>query len=62
MTSVEEIIEAIETGEIGLEKSLSEYERGVKLIVRCREVLATAEQRIEMLTKDLKQSGRNDGE
>ncbi len=62
LAQVESIIESIEGGEVGLEKSLSEYERGVKLIKRCREVLSSAEQRIEMLTKDLKPSGRGDGE
>lgn len=62
LTQVESIIESIEAGEIGLEKSLSEYERGVRLIKRCRDVLSHAEQRIEMLTKDLKPSGRSDSE
>ncbi|MGH7243371.1 MAG: exodeoxyribonuclease VII small subunit [Phycisphaerales bacterium] len=62
LTQVEAVIEAIEAGEIGLEKSLTEYERGVRLIKRCREVLANAEQRIEMLTKDLKPAGRGDAE
>jgi len=62
LAQVESVIEAIEAGEIGLEKSLTEYERGVRLIKRCREVLANAEQRIEMLTKDLKPAGRGDSE
>jgi len=62
LAQVESVIESIEAGEIGLEKSLTEYERGVRLIKRCREVLANAEQRIEMLTKDLKPSGRGDSE
>ena len=60
--AVESIIDSIESGEIGLEKSMTEYERAVKLIVRCREVLDGAEERIEMLTKDLKPAGRSEGE
>jgi exodeoxyribonuclease VII small subunit len=62
LEEVESIIEAIESGEVGLEKSLAEYERGVKLLKRCREILTSAEQRIESLSKDLKDSGDPDDE
>lgn len=62
LEEVESIIEAIESGEVGLEKSLAEYERGVKLLKRCREILTSAEQRIESLSKDLKESGDQDDE
>jgi exodeoxyribonuclease VII small subunit len=48
--ALERIIERIESGEIGLEQSITEYERGVALIKRCREVLDRAEQRVEELT------------
>jgi exodeoxyribonuclease VII small subunit len=48
--ALEKIIERIESGEIGLEQSITEYERGVALIKRCREVLDRAEQRVEELT------------
>jgi exodeoxyribonuclease VII small subunit len=47
---VEKIIERIESGEIGLEASITEYERGVALIRRCRAVLERAEQRVDELT------------
>lgn len=43
---LEAIIERIESGEIGLEESLAEYERGTHLIRRCRAVLDRAEQKI----------------
>lgn len=62
LTQVESVIESIEAGEIGLEKSLTEYERGVRLLKRCRDILANAEHRIEMLTKDLKPSGKGETE
>jgi exodeoxyribonuclease VII small subunit len=62
LEEVESIIEAIESGEVGLEKSLAEYERGAKILKRCREILASAEQRIESLSKDLKESGDPDDE
>jgi exodeoxyribonuclease VII small subunit len=35
---------------VGLEQSIAEYERGVALISRCRQVLERAEQRVEELT------------
>ena len=38
-----------ELGEAGLEESIREYERGTKLLTRCREILGRAEQRIEKL-------------
>lgn len=49
---VEAIIERIESGEAGLEQSIAEYERGVGLLKRCREILENAEQRIEKLAAD----------
>lgn len=60
LEEVESIIEAIESGEVGLEKSLAEYERGVMLLKRCREILTSAEQRIESLSKDLKADGSDE--
>ena len=48
--SLESINDRIESGEIGLEQSLAEYERGMKLIAHCRRILDRAEQRIAELT------------
>ncbi len=53
LAQLEEIIERIEAGELGLEDSIKEYERGVGLVRRCREVLDTAQQRVEELGKAL---------
>jgi len=50
MSSVEAIIERIESGEIGLEESILEYERGVGLLRRCRDALQKAERRVADLT------------
>lgn len=46
---LEQIIAQIESGEIGLEKAVAEYERGVALIARCRSILEAAEQRVATL-------------
>lgn len=43
---LEEIIDRIESGGVGLEESLKEYERGILLRDHCREILARTEQRI----------------
>ncbi|MAX22943.1 MAG: exodeoxyribonuclease VII small subunit [Phycisphaeraceae bacterium] len=58
---LEEIIEQIESGEIGLEDSITQYEKGTKLIEKCRAILDRAQARIAELTVDgngeLKASG-----
>lgn len=49
---LEEIIERVERGQVGIERAMAEYERGVKLVARCRAVLARVEQRIEELAPE----------
>lgn len=56
---LEQIIERIESGQAGLEQSITEYERGVALIKRCRQVLDRAEQRVEELTSQMQPGGTN---
>jgi exodeoxyribonuclease VII small subunit len=58
---VEEIIEKIESGQIGLEQSIAEYERGVALIRRCRQALERAEQRVEELTAQMEAQAKGGG-
>jgi len=47
---LEAIIDRIEKGEVGLEESLTEYEKGVALVNRCRDILSRVEQRITELS------------
>lgn len=49
---LEQIIERIEAGQVGLEESLSQYERGMKLIAHCRSILEKAETQILQLSRD----------
>lgn len=49
---LEDIVEQIESGEVGLEEALERYEQGQALIKRCRGILDKAEQRIAELTED----------
>jgi exodeoxyribonuclease VII small subunit len=55
VAQIEKIIERIESGEIGLEESIAQYEKGVGLIRRCRLVLDRAEQRVEELTGQMQE-------
>lgn len=48
---LEKILGEIETGNVGLEESLTRYERGTFLIQHCRGVLAQAEKQIEQISK-----------
>jgi exodeoxyribonuclease VII small subunit len=46
---IEELIDAIESGEIGLDESLKAFEEGMGLIKTCRARLEKAEQRVSEL-------------
>ena len=50
--ALESLIDRIESGEIGLEESLEQYERGMELLKRCRSIVDHAEQRLRELTLD----------
>lgn len=49
---LETIIDEIESGRCGLEDCITQYEKGMKLIVRCRTILDKAQTRIAELTAD----------
>jgi exodeoxyribonuclease VII small subunit len=49
---LEEIIERIEAGEIGLEESLAERRRGEALIKRTRAILDAAEQELAKMSAE----------
>jgi len=48
---LEEIVEQLESGEVGLDASLKLYAEGADLIKACRKDLAVAENRIQALTE-----------
>ncbi|MDZ4168004.1 MAG: exodeoxyribonuclease VII small subunit [Coriobacteriia bacterium] len=50
---LEQIVKALESGQLELEESLERYERGVALLRACQAKLATAEQRVMMLVGEL---------
>ncbi len=51
LAKLEQIVSAIERGEVSLEESIDKYAEGVKLIKQCRKILDTAEKKIKLLTE-----------
>ena len=49
---LEQIVEAMEGGELPLEEMLERYEEGTRLVKLCSERLAAAEKRIEIVTRN----------
>jgi len=54
-----EIVSKIEQGQIPLQDSLQQYEKGMALIKHCRSILQKAEERIEKISKEEKPKGRS---
>jgi exodeoxyribonuclease VII small subunit len=52
MDRLEEIVEQMESGKMLLEELIVRYEEGMKLVKVCQERLASAEQRIEIITRN----------
>ncbi len=52
LAELEALVDEMEHGEMPLEQSLKEFERGIKLVRSCQQALTDAEQKVEMLTKD----------
>ena len=46
-----DIVGKIELGEIPLQQSLEQYEKGMELIKHCRSILKKAEEKIEKISK-----------
>lgn len=46
---LEKIVSHMESGELGLEESLAQFETGIKLAKSCQDTLANAEFRVEQL-------------
>ena len=53
VTRIDEIVASLERGDAQLDKSLSLFEEGVKLIESCGTMLDTAEQKVVSLQKSM---------
>ena len=49
LTQLEKIVSRMEAGELGLEDSLEQFEKGIELARNCQDTLANAELRVEQL-------------
>jgi exodeoxyribonuclease VII small subunit len=47
--NLEKIVSNMESGELGLEESLAQFEKGIKLAKNCQDTLTNAEFRVEQL-------------
>lgn len=53
LQEAEAIVTRIESGQIGLEESIRQFEKAMGLLRRCRDILKKAEQRVEELSGQL---------
>lgn len=52
LAELEAVVERLEQGDISLENSLKDFERGVKLARSCQSALNDAQQRVEKLIEE----------
>ena len=52
LEKLEEIVAALEEGELSLDDAMKRFEEGIKLAKRCEKALSEAEKKIEILTKN----------
>ncbi len=52
MERLDAIVEAMESGEIGIEESITKYEEAMQLAAHCRKILEQSEQRIKKIQLD----------
>ena len=50
LEQLENIVQGLEGGELTLEDSLTQFEKGVKLTKKCQNILDKAEQKVSILT------------
>lgn len=60
MVELEELVSKIEDGNLPLEDSLKEFEKGIQLSRVCQQALSDAEQRVKILTADGEQEFTTD--
>jgi exodeoxyribonuclease VII small subunit len=49
MAALEQVVGALERGEVPLDQSIALYERGAKLKAHCADKLAEAEEKVELI-------------
>ncbi|GAB6040098.1 exodeoxyribonuclease VII small subunit [Endothiovibrio diazotrophicus] len=51
LDELEQLVERMEKGELTLEESLKDFERGIELTRGCHQALKEAEQKVQMLSE-----------
>jgi exodeoxyribonuclease VII small subunit len=51
LADLEELVEALESGDLPLETAMAKFEEGIKLTRGCQAALKEAEQKVEILLK-----------
>lgn len=57
LAELEAIVEKLEQGDLSLDESLRQFERGVQLTRACQSALKTAEQKVEILLRRANATG-----
>ena len=52
LAELEQLVETMEKGDLTLEESLKQFERGVSLTRACQKALADAEQKVKLLIRN----------
>ncbi len=52
LSELEELVERMEQGDLSLEQSLKDFERGVALTRACQQALQEAEQKVQILARN----------
>jgi len=52
MHELEQVVEQLEGGDLSLDKSLQQFEKGVKLSRECQTALTEAEQKVQILMNE----------
>lgn len=56
LSRLEELVESLESGELGLEEGVDHYKEGVELLAALQTQLAGAESRVDELTTQLRET------
>ncbi len=59
ITGLTDIVGRVEQGQIPLQDSLAQYERGMALIKHCRTILQKAEKRIEKIAEEQREGEKD---
>ena len=52
LNELEKLVDALETGDLNLEQSLQDFERGINLTRSCQKALSEAQQKVQILLEN----------